>query len=86
MTQPSDFTDSSAWVARLRRWGLSEVTSVLIDELRPFGVVGSQLITLTTPVLSTFVDAQQLSRLADWLEDADRMEAFCRALESEEQS
>ncbi len=86
MTQSSDFTESSAWVTRLRRLGLNEVASALIGELRPLGLVGSQLITLTTPVLSTFVDAQRLAQLADWLEDTDRVEKFCRALESEEHS
>lgn len=86
MTRASDFTTDSAWIARLRRWGLNDVASALIGELRPLGLVGSQLIMLATPVLSTFVDGQRLTQLTDWLEDADRVEEFCRALESEEHS
>ncbi len=85
MTPTSDMNHESAWASRLRQWGLSDMGLVLIEGLRPLGLVASQLIVLTTPVLSTFVAPARLAQLADWLEDPDRLEQLSSALDPEDE-
>lgn len=84
MTPTSDLNHDSAWASRLRHWGLSDIALVLLEALQPLGLVASQLITFSTPVLSTFVAPHKLAQLADWLEDPDRVEEFGASLEREE--
>ncbi len=84
MTPSSDLNHESAWASRLRQWGLGDMALILIEGLRPMGLVASQLIVLATPILSTFVAPDQLLRLATWLEDPDRVEQLSSALDRED--
>ena len=73
-------TDKANWIDRLQHWGLGGVASTLIDVLRPLGFFGSQAISLASPLLTTFVDPGRLDRLADLLEDPDRLTQLTRLL------
>ena len=71
------------WVARLQRWGLDEIAPVFIEALRPFGPIGSQLLTVASPLLTTFVDDRRLDHWIDVLDDPDRLEQLARSLDRE---
>ena len=88
MIPPSTSQDDRVWVAhlwaaRLQRWGLDEIAPVFIEALRPFGPIGSQLLTVASPLLTTFVDDQRLDHWIDLLDDPDRLEQFARSLDRE---
>ena len=84
MTPTSDLNRESTWVSRLKQWGLGDIGLVLIEGLRPLSLVASQVIMLTTPVLSTFVTPDKLAQLTAWLEDPDRVEQLTDALARED--
>lgn len=86
MIPPFTSRDDQAWANRLRRWGLDEIAPVFIDVLRPLGFVGSQLLALASPVLSSFVDARRLDEWIDVLDDPERLEQLVRALDREADS
>jgi hypothetical protein len=71
------------WAARLQRWGLDEIAPVLVEALRPLGPIGSQLLTIASPLLTTFVDRQRLDHWIEVLDDPDQLEQFARALDRE---
>jgi hypothetical protein len=83
MTSQSAVDDDRIWVERIRQWGLGDVAPVLLDVLRPLGFVGSQLLILAKPVLTTFVDAARLDQLSALLEDPARLERLRQALARE---
>ena len=84
MTPTSNLNRESVWASRMRRWGLSDIGLILIDGLRPLGLVASQLIMLATPVLSTFVASDKLTQLTAWLEDPNQVEKLMSELERED--
>jgi len=71
------------WATRLQRWGLDEIAPVFIEALRPFGPIGSQLLTVASPLLMTFVEDKRLDHWIDVLDDPDRLEQFTRSLDRE---
>lgn len=83
MTSQSAVDDDRIWVERIRQWGLGDVAPVLLDVLRPLGFVGSQLLILARPVLTTFVDAARLDQVSALLEDPARLERLRQALARE---
>ena len=89
MLPPSTPQDDRMWAARLwadhlQRWGLDEIAPVFIEALRPLGPIGSQLLTMASPLLTTFVADSRLNEWIDVLDDPDRLEQFARALDREE--
>ena len=86
MIPPSTSHDDRDWAVRLQRWGLAEIAPVFIDALRPFGFIGSQLLTVASPVLSSFIDARRLDDWIDVLDDPERLEQLVRALDREADS
>ena len=75
--------DDQIWIDRFQRWGLSAVAPMLLDVLRPLGLVGSQLIIMAKPVLTSFVSAAQIDQFTDLIEDPDRLVRLRQALEAE---
>ena len=75
--------DDQIWVDRVQRWGLSTVAPVLLDALRPLGLVSSQIIIMAKPVLTTFVSAVQIDQFTALIEDPDRLARLRRAIEAE---
>lgn len=80
---PTSHDDQRVWAARLQRWGLDEIAPVFIEVLRPFGPIGGQLLTLASPLLTTFVDDHHLDQWVEWLDDPEQLEQFARALDRE---
>ena len=83
MTSQSVADDDQVWIARFQRWGLRGTAPVLLDVLRPLGFVGGQMITMFSPVLTTFVDAAKLDQLVGLLEDPVRLERLRHTLADE---
>ena len=63
--------DDQIWLDRLQRWQLRSVAPLLLDVLRPLGLVGSQLIIMAKPVLTSFVSSAQ-ARSADGVDRRPR--------------
>ncbi len=83
MTPSSTSQDDRTWAARLQRWGLDDLAPVFIEVLRPFGTLGGQLLTLASPLLTTFVDKGRLDRIVEALDDPDQLDQFLRNLDRE---
>ena len=75
--------DDQIWVERLQRWGLRNVAPMLLDALRPLGLVSSQIIIMAKPVLTSFVSAAQIDQFTALIEDPDRLARLRRAIEAE---
>jgi hypothetical protein len=83
MTPSSTSQDARTWAARLQCWGLDEVAPIFIEALRPFGAIGSQLLTLASPLLTTFMDEGRLDQLIEMLDDPDQLDQLLRSLDRE---
>jgi hypothetical protein len=83
MTSSSSSQNDQTWAARLQRWGLDDVAPVFGEVLRPFGVLGGQLLTLASPLLTTFVDQGRLDQIVEVLDDPDQLDQFLRSLDRE---
>jgi hypothetical protein len=75
--------DDQIWIDRFQRWGLSAVAPMLLDALRPLGLIGSQLIIMAQPVLTSFVSTAQIDQFTALIEDPDRLARLRRAIEAE---
>ncbi len=82
MSPQSVENDDQIWVDRLQRWGVSGIVPALLDVLRPVGLVGSQLIIMAKPILTTFVAAEQIDQFTTLIEDPERLARLRRALEA----
>ncbi len=83
MTPTSTSQDERTWAARLRRWGLDDLAPVFVEVLRPFGVIAGQVLTLASPLLTTFVGEDRLDQIVETLDDPDRLDQFLRNLDRE---
>jgi hypothetical protein len=83
MTPSSTSQDDRAWAARLQRWGLDDIMPVFSEVLRPLGTVGGQLLTLASPLLTTFMSEDRLDDLIETLDDPDRLDQVLRSLDHE---
>ena len=83
MTPSSTSQDDRTWAARLQRWGLDDLAPIFGEVLRPFGALGSQLLVLASPLLTTFVDEGRLDRLVEILDDPDRLDQALQGLDHE---
>ena len=75
--------DDQIWLDRLQRWQLRSIAPLLLDVLRPLGLVGSQLIIMAKPVLTSFVSSAQLDQLTALIEDPDRLARLRQAIDAE---
>ncbi len=75
--------DDQIWLDRLQRWQLRSIAPLLLDVLRPLGLVGSQLIIMAKPVLTSFVPSSQLDQLTALIEDPDRLARLRQAIDAE---
>ena len=83
MTPSSTSQDDRVWAARLQRWGLDDIAPVFIEVLRPLGAIGGQLLTLASPLLTTFMNEDRLDQIIDLLDDPDRLEQVVNSLDHE---
>jgi len=64
------------WAQKLHRWGISEITASLLEVLGPLTILGAQLVHLGSPILHRTVADNQISALADLLEEPVQTRAF----------
>lgn len=83
MTPSSTSQDDRTWTARLQRWGLDDLAPFFSEVLRPFGAIGGQLLTLASPLLTTFVDRDRLDQIVEVLDDPDRLDQFLHSVDRE---
>jgi len=73
--------DDRAWAARLQRWGLDDIAPVFIEVLRPLGAIGGQLLTLASPLVTTFMSEDRLDQIIETLDDPDRLDQVLSSLD-----
>jgi hypothetical protein len=83
MTPSSTSQDDRAWATRLQRWGLDDVAPIFVEVLRPLGAIGGQLLTLASPLVTTFMSEDRLDQLVETLDDPDRLDQVLRSLDHE---
>ena len=83
MTSSSSSQNDRTWAARLQRWGLDDLVPIFGEVLRPFGAIGGQLLTLASPLLTTFVNEERLDHLVELLDDPDQLDRFLHSLDHE---
>ena len=83
MTPVSISEENRIWIDRFRRLGLGSFTPLLLDVLRPLGFLGSQVMIMAAPLLTTFTDPAKLESLTALLEDPDRLHEISQIMAQE---
>jgi hypothetical protein len=83
MTPSSTSQDDQAWAARLQRWGLDDLAPIFSEVLRLLAPFGGQLLTLASPLLTTFMNEDRLDQIVELLDDPDRLEQVVNSLDRE---
>ena len=68
------------WAQRLRRWGLHQFAAAFLEASGPLNLIGAQLVYIGQPVLSGVFPAEQLTSMAQVLEDPKQTQAFIQCL------
>jgi len=68
------------WANMLHRWGLQEITAVILDVLEPLNFLGAQVIYLGQPIFKHLEANDHLEALANVLEDPKQTQAFISML------
>ena len=74
-------------VRTMQRWGLHTPTIILLELLKPFGLLGEQVLFLVQPVLAPLAEAtgllesQDYEGLAEWLAQPEAVERLVKHLE-----
>lgn len=82
MQVPKTWSD---WASGLRRWGLDELTAVLIEAVGPFNVLLAQLCYVGQPFFEKLMVQGQWQVLTEMFEDQDQMKLFAAFLRRENQ-
>jgi len=64
------------WASNLHQWGVHELAATLLEAAGPLSTIGAQVVYLSQPLLSVFLPSEQLSALADMLDDTTQTRAF----------
>ncbi len=70
------------WVNTLHRWGLQEITAVVLDAIKPLNLLGAQVVYMGQPIFKQLVANDQLEAFASMLEDPTQTQAFISLLET----
>jgi len=70
------------WVARLRQWGIAPIAPALLPALQPLGLIASQAILFSQPLLTLFAQDRSVQELAWLLDDANALDVIERCLTS----
>ncbi len=73
------------WADSLHRWGLMDVTIVLLDALVPLNLLGAQFVYLGQPLLESFFPNSDINALAGMLEDSNQTREFVSYLRKVDQ-
>ena len=83
MTPVATSEENRIWIDRFRRLGLGSFTPMLLDVLCPIGFLGSQVMIMAAPLLTTFADPAKLESLTALLEDPDRLRQISQIMAQE---
>ena len=70
------------WANMLHRWGLDEVTAIVLDAVKPLNLLGAQVVYLGQPIFKQIISNGHLEALANMLEDPTQTQAFISLLET----
>ena len=70
------------WAKMLQRWGLQEITAVVLDAVKPLNILGAQVVYLVQPVFKQLAAKDHLEALANMLENPNQTQAFISLLET----
>lgn len=68
------------WARRFRAWGMADLAAALLEPGSLVPLLGAQALYFGAPLLSFFYDAQELTGLADLLEDPQQMRLLAARL------
>lgn len=72
------------WATAIQRLGLQNLAVTMLEAAGPVNVVGAQLVYLSQPVLDSIVAKDQLSALAEMLEEPKQTQAFIDFLQEQD--
>jgi hypothetical protein len=70
------------WIKTLHKMRLDNLMVTILEALGPLNILGAQLVYLSQPVLSAFIDEDQSQYFANILEDPSETRSFINALRS----
>jgi hypothetical protein len=70
------------WVKTLYFWRLQNLAATLLEALGPLNILGAQLVYLSQPVISPFINNDHSGDFARMLEDPAETASFIKALRS----
>ena len=79
-----DYTIWAVWAQRLQHWGLESFAAALLESAGPLKLLGAQLVYIGQPTLNGFLPDEQLSALANLLENDVHSSSFVKILREEE--
>ena len=79
-----DHTIWAAWASRLQHWGLGSFAATLLESAGPLKLLGAQLVYMGQPTLNGLLPNEQLSALANLLENDTDSRSFVKVLREEE--
>lgn len=84
MTNQDDHTIWAAWASRLQDWGLGSFAAAMLESAGPLKLLGAQLVYIGQPTLNGLLPNEQLSALANLLENDVYSSSFVKILREEE--
>jgi hypothetical protein len=66
---------------RIRRWGVTDLASALLEGIRPVAFIGGQALWVAQPALGIFMDAEQVAEYARLLERPEALDLLRTRLE-----
>jgi hypothetical protein len=64
------------WAAGLQHWGLQDYIATVLEITEPLNILGAQVVYLGQPFLNQVISADQVTALADLLENPTEARAF----------
>jgi hypothetical protein len=68
------------WVKTLYKMRLQNLAATILEALGPMTILGAQVVYLTQPILSSFINGDQPLDFARILEDPSETDQFIKAL------
>lgn len=82
-TTPTWKPQWTKWARSLRRLGMGDLAASLLEEAGALNILNAQLIYLSQPMLGLILADEDLSALAQTLEEPERVKAFASLIREE---
>ena len=69
------------WAETLHRWGVGDLTAIVLDTLGPLTWLGAQLIYVGQPFLGSLFTPSKMRDFAEMLEDPSQVQGFVTYLQ-----